>query len=63
MLSCKEVTQLLSQAHERPLELRERVSLRMHLLICQGCTNFRRQLDFLQTATRRYLGREDTDAK
>lgn len=62
MLTCKEVTRLLSEAHERRLVLREQLALRAHLLICRGCANFRRQLAFLQRATRRYLGRDDPES-
>jgi hypothetical protein len=50
MLSCKEVTRLLSQDLDRRLGFAERVRLRLHLAICDGCTNFRKQLGFLRTA-------------
>lgn len=59
MLSCKEVTRLLSEAEERPLGVRERVALRLHLLICDGCTNFRRQIIFLRRSARRYFGHDE----
>lgn len=45
---------LLSQAQERRLGLKERCGLKLHLLLCDGCTNFRRQLDFIRAAARRY---------
>lgn len=54
MLSCKETSLLLSQAQERPLRWRDRLSLRLHLLLCDGCANFRRQLALIRTAVRRY---------
>jgi hypothetical protein len=54
MLSCKEVSVLLSQAQEQPLGMREQLGLRLHLVLCQGCANFRRQLDFMRAAIRRY---------
>jgi hypothetical protein len=54
MLSCKEVTRLLSQAQDRPLALGERVKLRLHLLVCTACTRFERQLAFMRTALSRY---------
>jgi hypothetical protein len=60
MLSCREVTELLSQAQERPLGFFEHAGVRLHLLICRGCTNFRRQLDFIRMAIRRR--RDDGDA-
>ena len=54
MLSCKEVTRLLSQAQDRPLTLGERVKLRLHLVVCTACTRFARQLAFMRTALARY---------
>ena len=55
MLSCKEVTRLVSQGLDRRLGLGERVRLRVHLAICDGCTNFKKQTAFLRTAVR-HLG-------
>jgi hypothetical protein len=53
MLSCKEVTRLVSQGLDRRLPFGRRVALRVHLAICDGCTNFTRQMDFLRKAVRR----------
>jgi hypothetical protein len=53
MLSCKEASMLLSQAQERDLGLKERFFLQLHLLLCDGCANFRKQLAFIRTAVRR----------
>ena len=53
MLSCKEVTRLVSQGEDRGLAIGERVALRLHLVICQGCRNVSRQLRFLRRALRR----------
>lgn len=61
MLSCKEVTHLLSEGQDRKLFLRERFALEMHLAMCKGCTNFRKQMDFLRTACRRYAGKAIDD--
>lgn len=52
MLSCKEATHVMSAAQERKLDLRERIALRLHLLMCKGCTNYSHQMDFLRTAIR-----------
>lgn len=54
MLNCKEVTELCSQEMERPLGVRERVSLGAHLMMCSGCTNFRRQLKTIRQAMQAY---------
>jgi len=52
MLSCKQTTRLLSAAQDRPLGFGERLSLKLHLLMCKGCTNYSHQMDFLRTAIR-----------
>lgn len=54
MLNCKEVTELCSQEMERKLPLMERISLRTHLMMCTGCTNFRKQMSALRHVSRRY---------
>jgi hypothetical protein len=58
MLSCKEATRLVSQGLDRKLGFGERVTLRVHLAICNGCTNFRKQMDFLRRAVER-LGQQE----
>ncbi|PKL61294.1 MAG: hypothetical protein CVU17_08170 [Betaproteobacteria bacterium HGW-Betaproteobacteria-11] len=52
MLSCREETELLSQALDRPLTFGERFGLVMHLIFCSGCRATERHLAFLRTATR-----------
>lgn len=53
MLSCKQAAQLASQSLDRRLGWFERVALRLHLAICDGCTNFSRQAAFLRRAMKR----------
>ena len=52
LLSCKETTRLLSQGEDRELGFGERVALRLHLAICDGCRNVRAQFRFLRLAIR-----------
>ncbi|HHH35397.1 MAG TPA: zf-HC2 domain-containing protein [Gammaproteobacteria bacterium] len=54
MLSCKEVSKLVSQAQDRSLTLRERISVRLHLFMCNMCRRYRRQLVFLTRAGRNF---------
>ncbi|AUM00218.1 hypothetical protein B4966_08600 [Rhodocyclaceae bacterium] len=54
MLSCKEATRLCSEALDRPLSLRERLALRMHLMMCSGCTNYHDQMAFIRNITARF---------
>ena len=50
MLSCRETTRLLSQGEDRKLAFGERVALRVHLAICNGCRNVSAQFRFLRVA-------------
>jgi len=52
LLSCKETARLLSQGQDRKLAFGERVALRVHLAICDGCRNVNRQFKFLRSAVR-----------
>jgi len=56
MLSCREATELMSQEQDRPLSLAERLGLRLHVLICSACSNYRRQMSVLRAACRRFGG-------
>ncbi|WP_456061985.1 anti-sigma factor family protein [Aporhodopirellula aestuarii] len=42
MRSCHEITMLVSQSLERPLPLRTRMAVWMHLRMCRLCAAFRR---------------------
>lgn len=53
MLNCKDATRLLSRQQEQRLSLWERLSLKMHLMICYGCKNYGRQIDFIREAFQR----------
>jgi len=57
-LKCRDAARLASQAMDRRLTLGERAALRVHLSICEGCTNFRKQVEFLRAAIRQ-LGTRD----
>jgi predicted anti-sigma-YlaC factor YlaD len=55
MLSCKEVSHLLSESQDRKLNLSEKMHLEMHLAICRGCRNFKEQMNFLRQACQHYV--------
>ena len=64
MLSCKDVTHKLSESQDRELTLAERLQLEMHLAMCQGCRNFKKQMVFLRLACRRYMaGKTSSDSE
>ena len=55
MLTCKEVSKLVSQSLDRRLGLLEWVGLRMHFFLCEGCRHFSEQMAFIRRACQRYL--------
>lgn len=53
MLVCREAARLITESYQRPLRWRERIALRMHLTLCDACTNFKKQMRLLTDAARR----------
>ena len=43
-LKCREAARMLSEAEDRNLGAFDRLKLRAHLVACDACTNFSRQL-------------------
>jgi putative zinc finger protein len=58
MLSCREVTRLVSQGLDRDLTLGERTMLRFHFALCAGCRTVNRQLASLRVAMRQLAERD-----
>jgi predicted anti-sigma-YlaC factor YlaD len=56
--TCRETSELISQAQDRALTVREKLALYVHLPLCNGCRNFREQVAFMRRAARAYLDRE-----
>ena len=54
MLNCRQATEICSAEMERPLRLREQLSLRAHLMMCRGCTHYHRQMKTLRQVMRAY---------
>lgn len=52
MLTCKDASHLISERQERPLTFRERMGLRLHLMMCAYCRLYERQVDLMRRALR-----------
>ncbi|MEX2352657.1 MAG: zf-HC2 domain-containing protein [Gammaproteobacteria bacterium] len=60
MLNCHEVTRLVSESQERPLSFMERLSLKIHVMMCKACHNFSEQVPFIRQTMRAYAkGRDE----
>ncbi len=53
MLSCKKASQIISQSLDRPLTMRERFALKLHLLICKYCKRFSQHMQCLRVAIKK----------
>lgn len=58
-MNCLEATRLISESQERRLSVPEKVTLKMHVMMCSGCKNFSLQIPFLGKAMRAYAQWED----
>ena len=60
MLSCKDVTQLLSESMDASLPIGKRIGVRLHLLICKFCLRYKRQLLLIRETARRLAAIDET---
>ncbi len=58
LLTCKEATSLASQGLDRRLGVLERLNLRLHLAVCDGCSRVARQFAFMRKAMQELGSRE-----
>lgn len=63
MMNCKQATRLISESQDRSLSLAEKMSLKVHVMMCTGCKNFSLQVPFLSKAMKAYANREDDETK
>lgn len=58
MLTCKDVTRLISESMDTSLPIGKRIGMRLHLLICKFCSRYERQLLLIREAVRRIVATE-----
>jgi putative zinc finger protein len=62
-LTCKEASKLISEGMDRRLSVAERFTLRLHLRICDACTRFTSQVEFLRRALKVFPGPDEPDGR
>ena len=60
MLTCKEISKLVSESLDRKLPLRQRMVVRLHLMMCSMCRAYEDQTLLLRKAVRT-LGHDNTE--
>jgi hypothetical protein len=59
MLSCKDVTRLISESMDHTLPVGKRIGVRLHLLVCRFCARYRRQLHLIRDTVQRIVAEEE----
>lgn len=59
--ACKQTVEIISQSMERPLTLRERVLLKLHLWVCMWCLWYMEHLQLMRDALRLQENESDVD--
>jgi hypothetical protein len=54
IIRCKDASRLVSLQQDAGLTSWQRLTLRLHLSVCDACARFERQIAFLRTAMRKY---------
>ena len=53
MLSCKEITELVSKSLDTKIPFMKRVELRLHLMVCKFCNRYAKQVRSLHSTIKR----------
>jgi len=54
---CKETSKLVTLLADRPLSWKDRLAMRIHLLVCANCARFARQMQMI----REWLRKEEAE--
>lgn len=54
MISCQQAGAYISQEQDAELGLRQRIALRLHLLMCKNCRRYQQQLTLIQHISTQY---------
>lgn len=57
MISCRKASELISLSMDRPLAVRERLALGLHLCACSMCRTYRRQAVIIRDMARALVAR------
>ena len=63
MLTCREVTRLVSRSMQAKLSWPQRLRMRIHLLYCVWCRRYATQIQFLRKATGELANETDDSPK
>lgn len=56
---CKDITELVSRSYDEKLPLKVRVGIRMHLIVCFWCARYKKQIDIIHKAIKKFEGEDE----
>ncbi|MBR0573427.1 MULTISPECIES: zf-HC2 domain-containing protein [Pasteurellaceae] len=57
-MKCLQVTQLVSQSHERKLKFNEKCGVMVHLVICPQCRHFKQNCQQMSEIMKKFANEE-----
>ena len=63
LMSCREATRLVSESLDRPLSLKERLALQVHLFTCRNCMRYQSQIRRMRRAVDDYAQEQQRDGE
>ncbi|TAM55891.1 MAG: zf-HC2 domain-containing protein [Paraburkholderia sp.] len=61
MLSCKATSELISKEVDEGLNLKESLDMRLHVMMCSACRNYRGNVNFLRHACKAASSSQSAD--
>lgn len=61
MLTCKEISELLSEVKDNEISFGKKIMLKMHLSMCHHCKRYQKQLDTLYQVYQKISFKIETD--
>lgn len=53
-MRCRQATRMISESHERSLDIQEKVGLKVHLAMCLRCRRFQRNCKTLSMMMKKF---------
>ncbi|HHE9515256.1 TPA: zf-HC2 domain-containing protein [Haemophilus influenzae] len=57
-MRCRQATRMISESHERSLDIQEKVGLKVHLVTCSRCRRFQRNCKTLSEMMKQFRDAE-----
>ena len=53
-MRCRQVTRMISESHERSLDIQEKMGLKVHLVMCSRCRRFKQNCETLSMMMKKF---------